>query len=89
MAEGGSFLPEWLTKWLKRGDERLFEEGEKAIDAAKGSGQRAIEAQQKAAEEARRRLEEEIKKFEREGGDPNKIRELRKMIDYYKRLRGK
>jgi len=78
----------WLSKILG-GGKKLDIEGRRAQDAAKGSGQRAIEAQQKAAEEARRRLEEEIKKFEREGGDPNKIRELRKMIDYYKRLRGK
>jgi hypothetical protein len=33
-----SFLPPWLQKLLSGGNKELFLEGEKAIDAAKGSG---------------------------------------------------
>jgi len=97
MAERGSFLPEWVRRLMRGddqgddqgGDQRLFEEGEKAIYAAKGSGLRAEETQRQAAEEARRRANEKIKEYERSGMNPEDLEKVRKKIDLYRTLSGK
>jgi len=64
-----------------------FIKGQKAINAAKGSGQRAEEARQQAVKETKEKLEAEIREFEREGADPNKLRKLRRKLDNYGRLK--
>jgi len=68
--------------------DREFRKGQQATDAAKGSGQRAKEAQQKAAEEARRRAKEAVERFNSEG-NPEDLGEVRKKIDLYRILSGK
>ena len=81
----GGFLPPGVHP--EAGDKE-FRKGQKAIDAAKGSGERARLTQQQAAEKAGGMAQEATKEFEREGGDPEKLQEVGKKIRFYRRLRG-
>jgi len=77
----------WLSEILG-GGEKTYIEGIKAEDAAKGSGIRAEEAQKKAAEEARIKADEAIKEFNRQGSNPNDLKEVERKIELYRRLKG-
>ena len=62
--------------------------GEGARQAAIGSGERAKEAQQKAIGKARRKAEEAIAEYNRGGQLPEKLSQVRKAIEKFRRLIG-